>query len=120
MHGHFVRLGTTVSELRTVICFLVENVSADGDSRYRVNDVLSYRKDLELGTEHNLISLLVEKYNLSVQQAVDRIGDMVEGCYRRWYLALAELPSYGEKIDREVLKFVEACRLVAQGNLYWR
>ncbi|KAF6804145.1 hypothetical protein CSOJ01_10409 [Colletotrichum sojae] len=74
-----------------------------------VNDVLSYRKDLELGTEHNLISLLVEKYNLTVQQAVDRIGDMVDSCYRRWYLALAALPSYGEKIDREVLKFVEAC-----------
>ncbi|KAH7019598.1 Presilphiperfolan-8-beta-ol synthase [Ilyonectria destructans] len=56
--------------------------------------------------------------HMSIEQAVDRIGDMVNNCYRKWYLALAELPSYGEKIDREVMKFVEACRAVAQGNLY--
>lgn len=86
----------------------------------RVNDVLSYRKDLELGVDHNLISLLVERDNLSIQQAVDKIGEMINECYRRWYLALAELPSYGEKVDREVMRFVEVCRAVAQGNLYWR
>ncbi|KAG9254334.1 Presilphiperfolan-8-beta-ol synthase [Emericellopsis atlantica] len=94
------------------------NVSADLVTL--VNDVLSYRKDLKLGVDHNLISLLVEGNHLTIQQAVDKIGDMVTDCYRRWYLALAELPSYGEKIDREVMKFVEVCRAVAQGNLYWR
>lgn len=87
---------------------------------HRVNDVLSYRKDLELGVDHNLMSLLMQRDNLSAQQAVDMIGDMVNDCYRRWYLALAELPSYGEKIDYNVMKFVEICRAVAQGNLYWR
>lgn len=86
----------------------------------RVNDVLSYRKDLELGVDHNLISLLMERDHLTIQQAFDRIGDMTNECYRRWYLALADLPSYGEKIDREVMKFVEICRAMAQGNLYWR
>lgn len=86
----------------------------------RVNDVLSYRKDLELGGDHNLISLLMERDHLTIQEAMDRIGSMVNECYRRWYLALADLPPYGEKIDREVMKFVEICRAMAQGNLYWR
>ncbi|KAI8194268.1 Presilphiperfolan-8-beta-ol synthase [Colletotrichum sp. SAR 10_86] len=72
-----------------------------------VNDVLSYRKDLALGVDHNLISLLMEKDGLNIQQAMDEIGNMVNQCYRRWYLALAELPSYGEKIDREAMRFVE-------------
>ncbi|OAL01858.1 Presilphiperfolan-8-beta-ol synthase [Phaeosphaeriaceae sp. SRC1lsM3a] len=84
-----------------------------------VNDVLSYRKDLELGVDFNLISLLMTKERLSVQEAMDRIGDMLNDCYRQWYLALADLPSYGEKIDREVMKFVEVCRAMAHGNLYW-
>ncbi|KAI8292528.1 putative fructose-bisphosphate aldolase [Colletotrichum sp. SAR 10_98] len=84
-----------------------------------VNDVLSYRKDLALGVDHNLISLLMEKDGLSIQQAMDEIGNMVNQCYRRWYLALAELPSYGEKIDREAMRFVAVCRALAQGNLYW-
>lgn len=89
-------------------------------SSSRVNDVLSYRKDLELGGDHNLISLLMERDHLTIQEAMDKIGSMVNECYRRWYLALADLPPYGEKIDREVMKFVEICRAMAQGNLYWR
>ncbi|KAJ8121679.1 hypothetical protein ONZ43_g1933 [Nemania bipapillata] len=83
-----------------------------------VNDVLSYRKDLELGVDYNLISILQEK-NMSLQQSVDQIGTMIDNCYKRWYTALAELPSYGEQIDSEVLKFVELCRFVALGNLHW-
>jgi hypothetical protein len=51
---------------------------------------------------------------------VDRIAAMIEGCYRRWYTALAAMPVCGEKIDREALRFVDACRNVALGNLYWR
>ncbi|KAK2596069.1 hypothetical protein N8I77_013577 [Diaporthe amygdali] len=84
-----------------------------------VNDVLSYRKDLELGVENNLISLLMKRDQFSAQQAIDKIGEMTNDCYRQWYLALAGLPSYGERIDREVTKFVEVCRAMAHGNLYW-
>ncbi|KAF7956989.1 hypothetical protein EAE96_004311 [Botrytis aclada] len=98
---------------------LQECMKVSADLVILVNDVLSYRKDLELGVDHNLMSLLMERDDLSAQQAVDKIGDMVNDCYKRWYLALAELPSYGEKIDSEVMKFVEICRAVAQGNLYW-
>ncbi|KAL5370952.1 Cell wall endo-beta-1,3-glucanase [Paraphaeosphaeria sporulosa] len=85
-----------------------------------VNDVLSYRKDLDLGVEFNLITLLMKKHRFSVQQAMNTIGNMINDCYRQWYLALADLPSYGEKLDREVMKFVEVCRAIAHGNLYWR
>jgi hypothetical protein len=81
---------------------------------------LSYRKDLELGVDHNLISLLMERDHLTIQEALDEIGSMINNCYRRWYLTLADLPSNGEKIDREVMKFVEVCRAMAHGNLYWR
>lgn len=56
----------------------------------------------------------------SDQQAVDRISGMIGECYKRWYSALANMPVMGLEVDREVLKFVEACRNVALGNLYWR
>ncbi|OTA61599.1 Presilphiperfolan-8-beta-ol synthase [Hypoxylon sp. EC38] len=97
---------------------LQECMRVSADLVLLVNDVLSYRKDLELGVDHNLIALLMEQ-DMSLQQSVDKIGVMIDGCYRRWYTALAELPSYGEKIDREVLRFVEVCRCVALGNLHW-
>jgi hypothetical protein len=85
-----------------------------------VNDVLSYRKDLDLGVEFNIIMLLMNRERHSVQQAVDTIGEMINDCYSQWFQALADLPSFGEDVDCEVAKFVEVCRAMAHGNLYWR
>lgn len=51
---------------------------------------------------------------------MDKIEDMLDDCYRRWYRALAEMPIWGEDVDREVLKYVDGCRNIALGNLYWR
>jgi hypothetical protein len=62
----------------------------------------------------------MKKQGFSTQQGMDRIGALVEECYKRWYAALGSMPIWGEKIDREVLKFVEGCRNLALGNLYWR
>lgn len=45
---------------------------------------------------------------------------MLDACYRRWYLALAEMPTWGEALDREVLRFAAVCRDLALGNLHWR
>ncbi|TGO18467.1 hypothetical protein BPAE_0381g00040 [Botrytis paeoniae] len=95
---------------------LQECMKISADLVILVNDVLSYRKDLELGVDHNLMSLLMERDNLSAQQAVDKIGDMVNDCYRRWYLALAELPSYGEKIDHKVMNFQTGRYLGPEGH----
>ena len=56
----------------------------------------------------------------SEQQAVNRISGMIDECYKRCYSALANMPVMGLEVDRELLKFVEACRNVALENLYWR
>ncbi|TGJ85574.1 hypothetical protein E0Z10_g3222 [Xylaria hypoxylon] len=97
---------------------IVECEKISADLVYLVNDVLSLRKDIEYGVEHNLI-ILLKKQGLSEQQAVDKIEDMLDDCYRRWYRALAEMPVWGEEIDREALKYVDGCRNIALGNLYW-
>lgn len=97
---------------------LQECLCVTADLVLLVNDILSYRKDLALGVDINLISILTEK-GLSTQQAMDMMDVKFNDCYKRWYNALANMPVWGEEIDREVLKFVEACRLMALGNLYW-
>ncbi|KAI3393167.1 hypothetical protein diail_4655 [Diaporthe ilicicola] len=88
------------------------------DLTWLANDIMSFRKDLELGVDHNLISLLMEQ-GRTMQEAVDRIGEMINDCYRRWYKALLELPIFGEEVDREALRFMDACRNVALGSLHW-
>lgn len=55
-----------------------------------------------------------------MQEAVDRIGEMLNNCYRRWYSALQKMEIWGEHIDKQVLAFIDACRNVALGNLHWR
>ncbi|KAI0437867.1 Presilphiperfolan-8-beta-ol synthase [Xylaria telfairii] len=97
---------------------IVECEKISADLVYLVNDVLSLRKDVEYGVEHNLI-ILLKKQGLSEQEAINKIEDMLDECYRRWYRALAEMPIWGEGIDREVLKYVDGCRNIALGNLYW-
>ncbi|KAK1522828.1 hypothetical protein CPAR01_14371 [Colletotrichum paranaense] len=83
-----------------------------------VNDILSYRKDLEQGVQHNLIALLKSQGH-STQGAIDEIGDMIDECYRDWYLALSKMPICGEKVDQEVIRYLDGCRDVALGNLHW-
>ncbi|KAJ0280091.1 hypothetical protein CBS470a_008908 [Colletotrichum nupharicola] len=73
----------------------------------------------EQGVDHNLISLL-KAQGYSTQAAVDKIGDMIDECYKRWYGAMARMPLWGEKIDREVLRYLDGCRNIALGNLHWR
>lgn len=97
-----------------------------------VNDITSYKKDLNLGGDLNIFRCLmnnstgesphdpVEHKGYTRQHVLDAVGEMTRKCYRSWYLALAELPSWDEETDRSALRFVEVCRNVALGNLYWR
>ncbi|KAJ5371987.1 hypothetical protein N7517_003993 [Penicillium concentricum] len=83
-----------------------------------VNDLISYRKDLEERSDHNLIIVLMEQ-GISTQDAVDKIGERLNDCYKRWYAILADLPIWGEEIDRQVLEFIDLRKGLALGNLHW-
>ncbi|KAI1460352.1 transferase family-domain-containing protein [Annulohypoxylon moriforme] len=49
----------------------------------------------ELGVDLNLIVLLMNQ-GLSAQQALDKISGMFNDCYKRYYVALADMPIWGE------------------------
>jgi hypothetical protein len=82
------------------------------------NDIVSYKKDVKSGIEHNIITVL-NKNGLPIQKAMDRAGELQNGCYRRWYMALANMPVWGERVDREVLKYIQACHSFPLGDLLW-
>ncbi|KAI0451913.1 Presilphiperfolan-8-beta-ol synthase [Xylaria acuta] len=113
-YGHEIKLPEHIFSHSS----LQECMRVSTDLVLLVNDLLSYRKDLELGFNYNLISI-PQQNGLSIQHSIDQIGAMMTDCYRRWYMALVELPSYGQEIDSEVLKFVDVCRFVALGKLHW-
>ncbi|KAK1756598.1 isoprenoid synthase domain-containing protein [Echria macrotheca] len=85
-----------------------------------VNDIASFKKDQVMGVDFNIINVLQRTAGgMSVQQALDRTGMMLDDCYRRWYRALAEMPIWGEATDYQVLRYIEICRDVALGCLHW-
>ncbi|TGJ85524.1 hypothetical protein E0Z10_g3263 [Xylaria hypoxylon] len=91
---------------------------AAADLTWLVNDVLSYKKDMAFGVEHNLICLL-KRQGCSEQEAMDRTGDIMDQCQNDWDNAVANLPSWGEETDKEVQRYLGACRDVARANLWW-
>ncbi|CZR61268.1 uncharacterized protein PAC_11164 [Phialocephala subalpina] len=83
-----------------------------------LNDVLSYQKEENEGVPHNLITVL-RHTGMSTQEAFDTVGGMLQKAYREWYIAQADLPLWGEKIDADVQKFIEGCRNIMLANLNW-
>lgn len=57
---------------------------------------------------------------MPAQQAFDRVNNLLRDCYRDWYLALAGLPQWGEKIDAQAQKYVQGVQDVVLANLNWR
>lgn len=82
------------------------------------NDIVSYKKDVKSGIEHNFVTVL-RKNGFSTQEAMDRAGQLQEECYRRWYVALANMPIWGEAVDRQVLHYIAACHSFPLGDLLW-
>ncbi|KAL4986825.1 terpene synthase metal binding domain protein [Aspergillus falconensis] len=84
------------------------------------NDILSYCKEETESVPHNLVA--ITRYTspgLKAQSAFDRVSAMLNDRYRDWYLALSELPSWGEAIDAQVQEYVEGVRAVVRANLGW-
>lgn len=54
---------------------------------------------------HNIINVF-ERQDLSLKQAMDCVGTALNDRYRRWYLALADMPIYGYQVDKEVHEYV--------------
>ena len=51
---------------------------------------------------------------------MDEAGRMIQQRYRRWYMALADMPSWGSQMDRVVLKYLDGLRGIVLGSLLWR
>jgi hypothetical protein len=83
------------------------------------NDILSYAKEQAEGVPHNLITVFRAKGVLT-QRAFDMAGEMLRQCYGDWFLAQAQLPHFGEVIDREVQKYILAIQRVMVASLNWQ
>lgn len=56
----------------------------------------------------------------SPQEAFDTVGDLLEQRYQEWEDVIAQLPSWGPKIDIDVARYIQGIQNVVQANITWR
>lgn len=71
------------------------------------------------GVTHNIVAICRHS-GMPAQMAFNHIGNMLIARYRDWYLALAELPSWGEHVDAQVQQYIRGVQNVVMANLNWR
>lgn len=57
---------------------------------------------------------------MPAQEAFDMVGELLQERYRRWDVVEGKVHSWGEEVDAEVARYIEAIKCVVKANLYWR
>lgn len=83
------------------------------------NDCVSYHRERALGCPHNIIHWC-RHHGLTEQAAYNTVHGMMRQRYKDWYLALAEMPTWGEELDRQLQRYIKGIQDVALANAHWR
>lgn len=83
------------------------------------NDVLSLEKELQEGDMHNLVQVLMQAQNLSVQAALDEAARMYHAEIEEFLNVERTLPSFGSEEDRQVRQYAQLLKARVGGILTW-
>ncbi|KIM48679.1 hypothetical protein M413DRAFT_83524 [Hebeloma cylindrosporum] len=83
------------------------------------NDIFSYNVEQSRGDTHNMIVILMQYHNLSLQGAVDYVGELCKQTIDTFSTNKAELPSWGPEIDEMVARYVQGLQDWIVGSLHW-
>ncbi len=68
-----------------------------------------------------MVILFMHHYNLDLQQAIDKMLDLIREHYEICVAAEARLPVTGDpKLDADIHTYVVGCQDLAVGTAYWR
>lgn len=57
---------------------------------------------------------------MTQQEALDHVGEAVLARYHEWDLVVERVPSWGEKVDATVKRYIEISKISVISNLHWR
>jgi 5-epi-alpha-selinene synthase len=83
------------------------------------NDIISLEKEVQRGDVHNLVLVLQQKLDLSLQEAIDRAAEMYNAEIQMFVELEPHLPSFGKPVDANLRTFVSVLRTRMRGNLDW-
>ncbi|EPQ55293.1 terpenoid synthase [Gloeophyllum trabeum ATCC 11539] len=84
------------------------------------NDLYSYNVEQSKGQDgNNIIRVLMEERNLSLQEACDYVGVYFQDLMDRFQSSRQKLPSWGVKTDKAVSDFLDGLENWVATNLEW-
>lgn len=83
------------------------------------NDLFTYPKEMLESEVHNLVLVLTQERNLSVDEAAVMVGRLHDAQVRAFLVEERELPSFGPLLDPEVKRFTAMLRCWIRGHLDW-
>ncbi|KAG2098250.1 isoprenoid synthase domain-containing protein [Suillus discolor] len=83
------------------------------------NDIFSYNLEQFHHSTNNSVAVLMVKQGLDLQGAIDYCGRLCNISLQRFEENRANLPSWGEEIDKDVAKYVEGLQNWITGTLQW-
>ncbi|KAI1141424.1 putative pentalenene synthase [Hypoxylon sp. FL0543] len=86
-----------------------------------LNDVLSLQKEFRVSQLENIVLLFMNKDNISVHSAVDKVLDLIRKHYAICVAAEERLPwsEDDEKLNEDIREYVRGCQRLATGTAYW-
>ncbi|XXT17530.1 hypothetical protein WME94_45610 [Sorangium sp. So ce429] len=101
-HEHFVRL---VDLSRRAVCW--------------ANDLFSLSKEVAHGDEHNLVLVLKQERGTTLEEAIQETAQIHDAEIRLFEELRGRLPSFGDEIDADVARYVDALGIMIRGFMDW-
>ncbi|KAF9460417.1 terpenoid synthase [Collybia nuda] len=94
--------------------------SAAVDMTILANDVYSYNKEQSKGEDsHNLVAVVMKEHDLTVQEAMNYIGDLYNHIRKQYCEDFQDLPRFNDNVDGLVREFCYGTGIWVTTNIKW-
>lgn len=83
------------------------------------NDILGVNRELGEGNPHNLVLVLQQEDNISLQEAVQKAVNMCNAEMKAFLKLESRLPAFGEAEDASLKDYINGLRYWMRGHLDW-
>ncbi|KAF8348784.1 isoprenoid synthase domain-containing protein [Amanita rubescens] len=83
------------------------------------NDLYSYNVEQARNDTHNMVAVVMQDNSLTLQEAVNIVGDMCKASFDRFEHDRQHVSSWGDEIDHDVIKYIDGLQNWMAGNIHW-
>lgn len=83
-------------------------------------DILSYNKEQAVNSStHNIVTIFMAKYDLNIQEAIDRAGELFRDKVKKFEALYCQLPRWVGPVDMDVQRLVDGMAQCVSGCMHW-